>query len=107
MANLANEDGRIGAFVTPLSREEGVADALDQQTLDRLAGPAVQKIAGRILACAHGTQDLPMDVDDPLRDAQDSVLLNVKDRLDALNQRIRIDGRLGNENDVGLTVSGP
>ena len=61
--------------------------------------------AGSLLA-RDGAEDLPLGVDDPLRDAEHGVLLDVEDREHAVDQRVGVDGRLGDEDDVGLAVGG-
>ena len=52
VADLADEDGGVGALVAALAGEEGVADPLDEEPLDRLGRPGVLDVAGGVLAGA-------------------------------------------------------
>ena len=104
VADLPDEDGGVGALVAALAGEVGVADLLGQEPFDRLGGPGVLDVAGRVVGCHLRAEDVSVGADDPLRDADDRVLLDVEDRDDSLHEGTGIDRRLGHEDDVGLAV---
>ena len=69
------------------------------------AAPGVLHVPAGVLARGDLAQDLALEVDDPFRDAEDGVLLHVENLQDSFDERVRLDRRLGHEDDIRLAVS--